>query len=71
MFEAIFGVSFGIDARAMSPEELRARDAQLGWAYANANLSWVGMENYRPPAPPLPSLPQGWADWFAFGDLLH
>jgi|HubBroStandDraft_6_1064221.scaffolds.fasta_scaffold129229_1 hypothetical protein len=74
MFEYLVcnpGFAFGADARAMSENELRARDAQLGWAMANARLSCVGLENYRAPRPPLPSLPAGWAEWFAYGDLLH
>jgi hypothetical protein len=74
MFEFLVGTpgfSFGADARAMSENELRARDAQLGWAMANARLSYIGMENYTPPAPRTPPLPEGWAEWFAWGDLLH
>jgi hypothetical protein len=68
------GMAFGYDARAMSEEELRLRDAQMAWAYANAKPSLAqcaGMANYRPPEPALPALPDGWAEWFKFGDLLQ
>jgi hypothetical protein len=65
------GIAFGLDARAMSENELTARDAQLSWAMASASLSWAGTENYRPLAVPLPTLPKGWADWYEIGDCLQ
>lgn len=65
------GIATGSNARAMSEDELRVRDVQMAWACTNAKPSWAGMENYRPPAIPLPPLPDGWAEWFEFGDLLQ
>ena len=64
-------IAYGNDARALSEAELRAIDAQLAWAFANCNPSWVGRENYRLPAAPTPALPVGWADWYKIGDELQ
>ncbi len=74
MFDFLFGGQLGGafgDPRALSEQEMRALETQLGWAAANAKISWVGLENYRPPAPIIPPLPPGWADWYACGDLLQ
>ena len=54
----------GIDARALSEAELQTLYAHRAW-------DWVGIEDYRRLATPIPALPVGWADWYKIGDELQ
>jgi hypothetical protein len=58
------------DMRALSEKELDDMAREIAPLLANAKLSTaqiLAMANYRPvwQGPPAP---QGWADWFEFGD---